>query len=117
MSSALFESKNINYFKALEEFIKFINSAQKIIKQKVEELEKKLRDKRETDLIKKFEEKNQRGIEENEIEDLMTENESQIIYFEQNTVDDVIILLKNTEKYSKRILNEIKNEQKINNFR
>ena len=48
MSSALFESKNINYFKALEEFIKFINSAQKIIKQKVEELEKKLRDKRET---------------------------------------------------------------------
>ena len=108
MSSALFESKNINYFKALEEFIKFINSAQKIIKQKVEELEKKLRDKRETDLIKKFEEKNQRGIEENEIEDLMTENESQIIYFEQNTVDDVIILLKNTEKYSKRILNEIK---------
>ena len=107
MSLELFESKNINYSKTLEEFIKLINEAQKTFKQKVNQLEIKLRDKQEKDLIKKFEEKNQRGIQDNEIADLMTVNESQVIYFDHNTVDDVITLLNDTEKISKIILDNI----------
>ena len=62
MPSELFETNNINYLKALEDFIKLINEAQKDIKKAVEKLEFKLRDKLEIDLIQKFEEKNQRDL-------------------------------------------------------
>ena len=108
ISSVFFESNNINYLKILEEFINFINKAKKGIKQKVEKLEIKLKNKHEIDIVHKFEEKNHRKINEREKENLLLLNESQHIYFDHYTVDDVIILLDNTEKLANLILNDIK---------
>ena len=108
MLSKLIKSNSSNYWKSLEFFISIINQAQKELKEKVEKLEEKLRFKYENDIIQKFRDKYKREINADEKEELLRNLESQKIYFDQLTIDGVIVLFTNTEQLLIKTLDDIK---------
>ena len=106
--SELMEQNCLNCSKTLEDFIIILNNAQKEIKEKVTNLEINLRNKKESDLIRQFRENNNREINADEKEELFRDFEPQRIYFDQYTVEEIIMLLKNTEQFLEKILDDIK---------
>ena len=107
MQSILEEANCSNYPVSLKEFISIINSTQKDLKEKVENLERSLRIKSENYLIQKFKEKNQRDINADEKEELLRDFESQKIYFDHFTIDSVIVLFRNTQQLLIKTLEDI----------
>jgi hypothetical protein len=78
------------------------------LKKKVEILEQNLKIKNENDIIKKFKENNNREINKEEKENLLNNLETQKIFFDQFTIDEIEDLLKKTEEFLIEITNDIK---------
>ena len=102
------EPNCLNYDKSLEEFIETINDVEKNIKQKVENLEEKLLQEKQNDIIKTFKNTHKREMSEKEKEEVFSEFEPQKIYFNQNTVESVIVFLRNIKSLLNQKLNYIK---------
>ena len=106
----LFEKQNcINYSKSLEDFISLLNITQEEIKQKVNDLEEKVNNYNKNNIIERFESKHHREISEEEKESLFQEFEYEKIFFGQYTIDDIILLFRNTVEFLKITFNHIQN--------
>ena len=106
----LFEKQNcINYSKSLEDFISLLNITQEEIKQKVNDLEEKVNNYNKNNIIERFESKHHREISEEEKESLFQEFEYEKIFFGQYTIDDIILLFRNTVELLKTTFNHIQN--------
>ena len=103
----------MNYSKCLNDFINVITNAQIDLKDKVEKLEKKLKNDYEKDLIQKFKEKNKRDISVKEKEDLLRNYDFQKIFFDNITIDSVLVILRKTVEQLQKTVENI-NKIKIN---
>ena len=106
----------MNYSKCLNDFINVITNAQIDLKDKVEKLEKKLKIDYEKDLIQKFKEKNKRDISIREKEELFRNYAYPKIFFDNLTIDGVLMFLKKSEEQLKKTvenINKIKNKENI----
>ena len=102
------DSNCLNFSKKLEDFIETIYNTKKELKEKVETIEISLKNKAEKELIQRFKTKYNRDINADEKENLFRDFDSQKIYFDQLTIDGVIVLFTNTEKLLKESLEYIK---------
>ena len=105
-----------NYTNSLKNFLILIENAQTELKQKVEQLEIKLKIKEENELIEKFQSKYNRDINNEEKEKLLQSYDSQKIYFGHFTIDSVISLLKDSKDLLQKkllYLNKLINNETI----
>ena len=107
MKNILNEQNCLNFSNKFEEFKLLINNVEKELKKKVEILEEDLKIKNENDIIKKFKENNNREINEEEKENLLKNLETQKIFFDQFTIDEIEDLLKKTEEFLIKITNDV----------